>query len=365
MVRPMPYRRLEDFSDLLCSLYGGILDAQPWESFLKALGIALEASYATLILTAPGLTEPGAFVTPGADPKTNEDYLTTHFANDPFQGLPESQVTSFREFLGSQTSPEIDDYRDFLDAAGGDQVLGVDLRFASGLEARFRVTRDRTLPDFSNEDREQFQILVPHLRNATLLFEKLQIEGAEHGVYRGAVEQLGMGTIILDKSGRVTRTNAVAETLLKAGNGMHLVDGQLRFDDHIHQGEIDRRLKEALNTTPYRFKLKNASGADVAAVVRPITAPAIIRGGAALAVFLTIPGEDAQLDPAAIRDLFQLTRMESVLAASLATGRSLVEAADIVGITHNTARVHLRAIFAKTGARRQSQLVHLLRSGLQ
>ena len=54
-----------------------------------------------------------------------------------------------------------------------------------------------------------------------------------------------------------------------------------------------------------------------------------------------------------------------LLAAALASGRSLVEAADTLGIAHNTARAHLRSIFAKTGARRQSQLVHLLRSGLQ
>jgi DNA-binding CsgD family transcriptional regulator len=93
--------------------------------------------------------------------------------------------------------------------------------------------------------------------------------------------------------------------------------------------------------------------------------PAMMRGGASLALFISVPGEDTQLDPAAIRDLFQLTRMEATLAASLASGRSLVDAADLLGIAHNTARAHLRSIFAKTGARRQSQLVHLLRSGLQ
>ena len=86
--------------------------------------------------------------------------------------------------------------------------------------------------------------------------------------------------------------------------------------------------------------------------------------GAALALFLSLPGADAQLDPDAIRDLFQLTRMEANLAVALASGGSLVEAADRLGIAHNTARAHLRAIFAKTGVRRQSQLVHLLRSGL-
>ena len=353
------------FSELLDALYGGIVDASPWEDFLRALSAWMGSTYATLILTAPGLSEPGTIVTPGGDPKTNEDYLATHFANDPFQGLPEGQVTSFREFLGSQTSPEIDEYKGFLEGAGGDQVLGVDLRFASGLEARCRVTRDRSLPDFTSEDRERFQMLVPHLRNATRLFERLQIEGAEHGVYRGAVEQLGVGTVILDQSGHITRTNAVADTLLQAADGLRVLDGRLILQDPAQQRALEQMLRDAPSKSPYRFKVTRASGGDIAAVARPVTVPAIVRGGAALAIFFSVPGEDAQLDPAAIRDLFQLTRMEAVLAAALASGRSLVEAADTLGIAHNTARAHLRSIFAKTGARRQSQLVHLLRSGLQ
>lgn len=353
------------FSELLDALYGGIVDASPWEDFLRALSAWMGSTYATLILTASGLAEPGTILTPGADPKTNEDYLATHFANDPFQGLPEGQVTSFREFLGSQTSPEIEDYMGFLEGAGGDQVLGVDLRFASGLEARCRVTRDRSLPDFTAEDRERFQMLVPHLRNAARLFERLQIEGAEHGVYRGAVEQLGVGTVILDQSGQITRTNAVADTLLQAADGLRVFEGRLVLQDSTHQRAIEQMLRDGPAKSPYRFKVMRASGGDIAAVARPVTVPAIVRGGAALALFFSVPGEDAQLDPAAVRDLFQLTRMEAVLATALASGRSLVEAADTLGIAHNTARAHLRSIFAKTGARRQSQLVHLLRSGLQ
>lgn len=356
----------DPFSKVLETLYGGLLEGVPWEEFLRALALWLEGSYATLILTAPGLSIPGAMVTPGGDPKTNEDYLTTYFASDPFQGLPEGQVTSFKEFLHGQSSQEISDYMGFLDAAGGNQVLGVDLRFPSGFEARCRVTRDRSLPDFSADDRDRFQSVVPHLRNAARLFERLQIEGAEHGVYRGAVEQLGVGTIILDQAGTITRTNAVADQLLDAGDGIRLDKGKLILGDRRFQKTIESLLTRIGDVpAPVRFKLSRAKGHDLAVVARPIQVPEILRGGANLALFITVPGDDAQLDPAAIRDLFQLTRMEATLAVSLASGRSLVDAADALGIAHNTARAHLRSIFAKTGARRQSQLVHLLRSGLQ
>ena len=46
--------------------------------------------------------------------------------------------------------------------------------------------------------------------------------------------------------------------------------------------------------------------------------------------------------------------------ATAAVGLSLVDAAKQLGIAHNTAKVQLRSVFAKTGVHRQAQLVALL-----
>jgi DNA-binding CsgD family transcriptional regulator len=63
-----------------------------------------------------------------------------------------------------------------------------------------------------------------------------------------------------------------------------------------------------------------------------------------------------------LRERFQLTRAEAALALRLAEGESLADAAAALDIAYNTARSHLRAIFAKSGTHRQVQLVALLRS---
>ena len=357
----MAKRDQDGFSALLEALYGGLLQQAPWEPFLRALAAWLDATYATLILTAPGMTTPGTILTPDAPTVTADEYAESFFASDPFKGLPEGKVTAFAEFLGGEAARDSDFYRDFLAAAGGDQILGVDLRFGSGFEARLRATRDRSLPE-----REAFQAIVPHLRHAIGLFERLQVSGAEHGVYRGTVEQMGVAAIILNRDGRVVRTNVVADRLLEAGDGLTLADCRLRLKDGSQRKELEALLKSLdANPAPQRFRIARASGRDLAAIAKPIAAPAFMRGGAALALFVSDPGQEAQLEPEAIRDLFQLTRMEANLAVALASGRSLVDAADALGIAHNTARSHLRSIFAKTGARRQSQLVHLLHGGVQ
>ena len=48
---------------------------------------------------------------------------------------------------------------------------------------------------------------------------------------------------------------------------------------------------------------------------------------------------------------------EAGLAARLVGGMSLRQAAAALGIRDNTARSHLKHVFAKTGAQRQSDLV--------
>ena len=195
------------------------------------------------------------------------------------------------------------------------------------------------------------------------LYEQLQLAGAEHGVFSGAVEQMGVGAIILDRSGNVVRTNAVADRLLSSGDGLAIVHQKLWLRDATHRKMLRSSL-ESLGSSPCpcRFRIERLSGVDLTAVARPVSKSTIMHGGAAMAFFVSEPGREAELDPHAVRDLFQLTPMEANLAAALANGRPLVDAADSLGIAHNTARAHLRSIFAKTGVRRQSQLVHLLRT---
>jgi DNA-binding CsgD family transcriptional regulator len=64
-----------------------------------------------------------------------------------------------------------------------------------------------------------------------------------------------------------------------------------------------------------------------------------------------------------LQQIYGLTRAEIVLVQALASGHSLEEAAHTIGIAVNTARTHLKHIFIKTGAKRQSELIHQVETG--
>jgi DNA-binding CsgD family transcriptional regulator len=77
-------------------------------------------------------------------------------------------------------------------------------------------------------------------------------------------------------------------------------------------------------------------------------------------LFISDPAEGAALDQSMLRQLYRLTETESALAGLLCGGERLTEAAARLGITHNTARAHLKNIFQKLGVSRQPELVKLL-----
>ena len=59
-------------------------------------------------------------------------------------------------------------------------------------------------------------------------------------------------------------------------------------------------------------------------------------------------------------ELFRLSPRETEVAAGLLQGHSLESLCTLLGISRNTAKVHLQALFRKTHTSRQSELVHLL-----
>lgn len=57
---------------------------------------------------------------------------------------------------------------------------------------------------------------------------------------------------------------------------------------------------------------------------------------------------------------YRLTPAEARLAAHIAAGGTVAGYAALSGVAEGTARTHLKAVFAKTGVHRQSDLIRLL-----
>lgn len=356
-----------DTDDVIAALFASLLDTEPWASFLDRLAGAAAATWATLILTRRAGKLPGLILTPGADPAVGADYADRLFASDPFTDLPEGKASHFRDVVSAQMLDSNTAFHDFMAQTGSLEVIGVDLREPSGLELRLRLTRAAHQPPFEPADLLKLDRIVPHLRIALRLFDHLAASQTEQRIYAGAMEQMKIGVVILDRCGKAIRLNSRAAAILAERDGVALRDGMLAIADAGLRRQLAARLAEPEDAAPLTLRIQRPSGlGDLLLVAGSAHAPEHVaaRGGPATVLFLNDPNHAQRVSPDALRDLLGLTQREAGIAADIAGGLSLVDIAARHGISPNTVRSHLRGIFAKTGVKRQSQLVHLVHHSL-
>jgi hypothetical protein len=165
--------RLAEFSRLLLTLNTSLLSDDPWRDFLLILRDQTHARYGTLILTPPdpSLT---TMITPTATSESIQRYLDRYLEIDPFVGLPEGKVVTLYEYVGEAALKNTTYYKEWVETMDGSHVLGVDLRMSGGYEARLRLTRAPGGEPFDREETRLVEEIVPHLRQAIELYQRLE-----------------------------------------------------------------------------------------------------------------------------------------------------------------------------------------------
>jgi DNA-binding CsgD family transcriptional regulator len=379
----------EAYDALLGSLYQSPLDDAPWEGFLARLLEATGAMVVSLTLRLPRAGDTGLilnhlrpYTTRGgmtfsrADPRDwpSTAYREQFFALDPFVDLPPLRVVSLHELLPGEELERSEYYRQFLEPAGIRDILAADAREPGGMEARLRISRGPDDPAFGAAERVLLDRLMPHMARVLAISARLARSESERALYAGAVDQLAVGSIILDGRGRVIGTNAVATTLLGQADGMRLVDNELRFSDAQTGRQLQQVLAKVLEAhlrgapaVVEALRVRRPSGkADFGLVVRPVPRSAWSEGQSSptVAVFVSAPEVQTPTSEQLVRQLFDFTPAETRLALRLAGGQSLSEACEELGISPHTGRAHLKTIFAKSGVTRQAELVRLILRGV-
>ena len=100
--------------------------------------------------------------------------------------------------------------------------------------------------------------------------------------------------------------------------------------------------------------------------MRPLLsgAPGGAASDAVVAVLIASSNELSTFPIQTLRRLYSMTGAEAELVRLLVEGASLRQAAERREVTLNTARTQLRAIFLKTGTKRQSELVQVVFAGI-
>jgi DNA-binding CsgD family transcriptional regulator len=238
----------------------------------------------------------------------------------------------------------------------------------------FGVFPREGMPAYTREQLAEADLLVPHLRRAVEIHRTLHGMKSVQVALAEAIDRLPTGLVLLDAKRRVVVQNRGAERILAANDGFRIDRHGPSADDarenatlqKLIADAIDARNGQELRAAGFVAVSRPSGERSYAVMVTPLLA-APAKGGmsdAVVAIFVADPSARFFAGPQALTDLYQLTHSEAELVRLLATGLSLEEAAVKRGVSLNTARSHLKHVFAKTDTSRQGELVRLIISGI-
>ena len=165
--------------------------------------------------------------------------------------------------------------------------------------------------------------------------------------------------------------NRSAERMAVRGEGLRVIGQRLSGSTSSETSTLHRLIQDSVRTASGGMGAGGAMTLYRGMEQRPLQLLVSPLGSheqllshdrAVAAVFATDPDRVPEPPSEVLVRLYGLTPAESRLASHLATGIGLLEAAKVLGISHNTARNQLKQVFAKTGTHRQADLVRLLLS---
>jgi DNA-binding CsgD family transcriptional regulator/PAS domain-containing protein len=363
----MAYR--EAYEPLLEKLYDGVTAPDGFQLFIEALVSTFAVRSAVLAVfhddthAVKELWQHG--VPRGAMERyalefAQEDMLAQHIVSSPIAhfyasnlDLPDQEGILKSRFFREWAIPQ-----DLAYAAGS--IL---LREGAWATQLF-VQRSSTHAPFSRDEMNMLNRLVPHMQRAMQMrarFTELQLG---QDFLAGGLDLLAMPAIFFDEHSRVAYMNKRAHALLEKSALLQVEHGHLVVK-HLETArklnyEIGNAIRASRGTADFNevVLLPRDGLLPLMLMVAPVCVTGHARGAALLFVF--DPDAVPSLTTARVRKLFGLTDAEARLAVSLSGGMTLDDIANERPVSLNTLKTQLKSIFAKTGTRRQAELISLL-----
>jgi DNA-binding CsgD family transcriptional regulator len=198
--------------------------------------------------------------------------------------------------------------------------------------------------------------LVPHVRGAIEAWRQLdQVQGLA-AVSADVLDVLPIAIVLVDPRTVVTSMNRAAEALMDIGRDPQWDGGRLRFTSDEATGRLRAACAEGATAS---FVVPRSGRAPLEVLVSPLLADA----QGVMAVVLGDRERVPAIEPDALRAAYGLTPAQATLAAFLAQGFSLEDAAAHLAVTIGTVRDRVKQVFARTGTRSQADLVRLVLTG--
>ncbi|WP_424431824.1 helix-turn-helix transcriptional regulator [Parasphingorhabdus sp.] len=354
---------LSEEHDLIAALHRGTLGAPPWENFLAQLKRRTAADYANLFFKGDHDWLQSVQI-PAV--KQDTDDINEIYQKDsgkvaalPHNAMRLNRVYSLDEFV-DPNGPHHSRFK-ALFLRDPDVRFARIMRVAEPNGGQIWISLSRKESDFSASDGALLGALANHLAIAAGTHSELERQRLKAGISADAIMRLNFGWFMLDASGRIIDMSEQAEALVQEAQTLRKSpDGRLIAERADAQGVLRQFLKmrQAGESVVRTVHLSDEPWLDMLLTNPPGDLPGALQPIAIAFVHGERSNSAERSDHLA--NLFGLTIQEARLALHISHGVTIREAANLLGLTHETTRLYSKRIYAKTGTRGQADLVRLI-----
>jgi DNA-binding CsgD family transcriptional regulator/PAS domain-containing protein len=370
-------KRVERLLDLVSRIYDAALKDEIWPQILASMAPMFDTDKGTLLSLDPHRPEAALTYAVGFDSILRPEFRRRNIELDYWcersKALPGGTV-----FLGSELLPVEEMrssamYREFGKPYGVEYMIGgivANRPNYLSIVAFYRADRD-----FEPRAKALMRMLLPHLQMAVFVNRRLRESSEDkQAAFLALDRQNTHGIVMLNAEGDVLFANGRAIGYGKRDDGISLRERRVVFRSPIAQGEFDRLVQAASQTSLEAniegggvFLVPRRGKAAMEVVVSPVTqrsAAATLPATTACIVFIHDPTDRYEVSGSWLQKVYGLTAAEARLCEALFQRESLADAAKHLHIAENTARSQLKGVFVKLGVASQSQLLLRLATSL-
>ena len=365
---------LEDFSDLLKTLYATPLHQEQWGHFLDQL-CTHTGSSTGLLLCANSQAQLSIQAVGGRplDLAIVEAYGSEYSVKDPlrYQLVRSGKLgrVDCEQLMPAEEMMQSEMFQHLIAPLGFRYPSLV--AFTCSLR-RFEAISFWRTPDegpMSTDGDRLLELLVPHVQSALEIRHALGVGHQHLASVQTMADASPTATFFLGPDGRTTHSNEAAKAMLRRRDGLTETNGILRATDPDSREDLRRLIRSAqlegcaryASSPPKAHSLSRGVGRKpLQLLASPVPEERGAGPGAAVLLLVTDPERPVQVNDDLMRQSYGLTPAEIEVANGLLTGYSLEEIAAVRRVSVGTVRQQVKAILGKTGATRQSDLARLL-----
>jgi len=353
------------------AIYDTVLDLEAWPRALRALRELVGGEGANLFqLDCASGTVP-FWVDENLPPGGGSEYERRLHSINPHIGPTLAGPTGMAHWDYRLLDEAELDRHEFYDGiqrlAGVRYFVGMSPLRADGRSLLTSIQRTRRQGHVSAQEIALYAQVAPHIGHAFRLAGAHARSRTDAALLHLLDQRRREAVLLLDIQGRLIEANGEARRILALDDGLRSLRAWKAGDCRTLDGLVAGALATASGRHP--------GGGGVMALPRPSGAlPYLLRvipwprgtvdpvRRPSAVVLVRDPERAAAVGTGELAALLGLSEREAALALRLARGDSLQAGATALGISHNTARVHLRNIFEKTGVNSQRDLLRLMLS---